>query len=66
MEKSNRRLSHDLYSCCLLDMEVDEEDEVVNFTGQRTPPLYEWIKGVLDRYPGGQIFKVAIHYYDIV
>ena len=41
-------------------MEVDQQEpECDDFTGQREPPLYEWIKGVLNRYPGGQIFKVT-------
>ena len=26
--------------------------------GQEQPPLYLYIKGILQRYPGGQIFKV--------
>ena len=42
-------------------MEVDEQEpECDDFTGQREPPLHEWIKGVLNRYPGGQIFKVIL------
>ena len=27
--------------------------------GQELPPLYRYLKGILKRYPGGQIFKVS-------
>ena len=33
----------------------DDEGEVF---GQRHPPLSIYIKGILERYPDGQIFKV--------
>ena len=36
----------------------DEEDFGEDF-GQRHPPLYIYIKGILERYPDGQIFKVS-------
>ncbi len=29
--------------------------------GQRKPPLSVTIKGILDRYPAGQIFKVRMN-----
>ena len=42
-------------------MSLEEEEE--NFGevfGQRHPPLSIYIKGILERYPDGQIFKVMI------
>ena len=31
--------------------------------GQKRPPLSVLIKGILEKYPDGQIFKVCIYYY---
>ena len=35
-----------------------EDDSFGEVFGQRHPPLSIYIKGILERYPDGQIFKV--------
>jgi len=37
---------------------AQKKKELGSEFGQEQPPLYIYIKGILDRYPGGQIFKV--------
>ena len=39
-------------------MEDDDDDSFGEVFGQRHPPLSIYIKGILERYPDGQIFKV--------
>ena len=41
-----------------MSSEDDEESFGAKF-GQRQPPLSLYIKGILERYPDGQIFKVT-------
>ena len=36
----------------------DDDDSFGEEFGQRHPPLSIYIKGILERYPDGQIFKV--------
>ena len=36
----------------------EEEESFGEVFGQRHPPLSIYIKGILERYPDGQIFKV--------
>ena len=46
-----------LYTNAMTDKGVRDSGSVF---GQEQPPLYIYIKGILQRYPGGQIFKVYI------
>ena len=39
-------------------MEDNDDDSFGEVFGQRHPPLSIYIKGILERYPDGQIFKV--------
>jgi hypothetical protein len=41
-----------------MSSEEDEDDSIGEVFGQRHPPLSIYIKGILERYPDGQIFKV--------
>ena len=36
-----------------------DDDSFGEVFGQRHPPLSIYIKGILERYPDGQIFKVS-------
>lgn len=50
---------------CQLTMEVNNQEmrfDSESF-GQREPPISVIIKGILDRYPDGQIFKVIAVLY---
>ena len=40
-------------------MTEDDDDSFGEEFGQRHPPLSIYIKGILERYPDGQIFKVS-------
>lgn len=42
----------------MMSLEEDEDDSFGEMFGQRHPPLSIYIKGILERYPDGQIFKV--------
>ena len=54
----------------LLSMDVDTDSEEESGSsehfGQKRPPLSVTIKGILERYPDGQVFKVTINYCIIV
>ena len=39
-------------------MSDDDDESIGEEFGQRHPPLSIYIKGILERYPDGQIFKV--------
>ena len=41
----------------------EEEESFGEVFGQRHPPLSIYIKGILERYPDGQIFKVKSSEY---
>ena len=40
--------------------EKAKKDGAGSAFGQEQPPLYVYIKRILERYPGGQIFKVFV------
>ena len=42
----------------MMSVEDDDDDSFGEVFGQRHPPLSIYIKGILERYPDGQIFKV--------
>ena len=42
-----------------MSSESDDEENFGEHFGQRHPPLSTYIKGILERYPDGQIFKVT-------
>ena len=42
----------------MVSLEGDDDDSFGEVFGQRHPPLSIYIKGILERYPDGQIFKV--------
>ena len=42
----------------MMSLEEGEGDSFGEVFGQRHPPLSIYIKGILERYPDGQIFKV--------
>ena len=46
------------YLATMVSHEDDDDDSFGEVFGQRHPPLSIYIKGILERYPDGQIFKV--------
>ena len=46
------------YLATMMSLEDNENDSFGEVFGQRHPPLSIYIKGILERYPDGQIFKV--------